>query len=123
MLSLSAVPWRQNLLVMLLGLHAYESAQELLQKKAAKGKAAGGAKQQVRGESRSVAEGPSSVLQCAAHVMCQLMLGKGCMSMCAARNAWPAAQPQLLARRCAHHLAPLPCQSLTMLCHCLCNML
>ncbi|WIA36062.1 hypothetical protein OEZ86_007418 [Tetradesmus obliquus] len=46
MLSLSAVPWRQNLLVMLLGLHAYESAQELLQKKAAKGKAAGGAKQQ-----------------------------------------------------------------------------
>jgi hypothetical protein len=48
MLSLSAVPWRQNLLVMLLGLYAYETAQTLLQKKVAKGKAAAGAKQQVR---------------------------------------------------------------------------
>jgi hypothetical protein len=48
MLSLSAVPWRQNLLVMLLGLYCYETAQTLLQKKAAKGKAAAGAKQQVR---------------------------------------------------------------------------
>jgi hypothetical protein len=51
MLSLSAVPWRQNLLVMLLGLYCYETAQTLLQKKAAKGKAAGGAKQQVRAAS------------------------------------------------------------------------
>eukprot|EP00775_Hariotina_reticulata_P001040 gene1040-1378_t len=40
MLSLSAVPWRQNLLVMLLGLYCYETATELLQKKAAKPKAA-----------------------------------------------------------------------------------
>ncbi len=46
MLSLSAVPWRQNLLVMLLGLYAYETAQTLLQKKAGKSKAAA-AKQQV----------------------------------------------------------------------------
>jgi hypothetical protein len=45
MLSLSAVPWRQNLLVMLLGLYCYETATELLQKKVAKPKAA--AKQQV----------------------------------------------------------------------------
>lgn len=38
MLTLSAVPWRQNLLVMLLGLYAYETAQQLLQNKATKGK-------------------------------------------------------------------------------------
>jgi hypothetical protein len=57
MLSLSAVPWRQNLLVMLLGLYCYETAQTLLQKKAAKGKAAGGAKQQVRAARSSLREG------------------------------------------------------------------
>lgn len=55
MLSLSAVPWRQNLLVMLLGLYAYETAQQLLQNKAAKGKAAA-AKQQVRTNSSNVSD-------------------------------------------------------------------
>lgn len=45
-MSLSAVPWRQNLLVMLLGLHAYESAQAAIAKRMPKSKAAAAPKQQ-----------------------------------------------------------------------------